>query len=195
MEIHKMLKSIILCICICSIISCNNKQKSDEIKSLKSLVNSTLWEKLILPESLQTYIPFSKYIADSSVVLNSDYRIYSKLNASCGTCISNINEWENLIPEFSKYKVPVVLICDSDDRFEMFKYLCETRQVKNFSYPFFLDKKKVFAKKNRFMEVNQNFETVLTDKNNNIIMMGNPIKSNEIKNLYLKEIRKRLGYE
>lgn len=195
MKMYYMLKSVLLFVCMCSIISCENKQETDEIVSLKSVVENTLGKKLIVPDSLQTYTPFSNYIADSTVVLNSEYRIYSKLNASCGSCISSIKEWEHLIPEFSKHKVPVILICDSDDRFELIQYLCESGQVKNFSYPFFLDKKKEFSKLNKFMAESKNFETVLTDKNNTILLMGNPMRSNEIKDLYLKEIKKRINKE
>lgn len=60
--------------------------------------------------------------------------------------------------------------------------------IKDFSYPFFLDKKKEFVKKNDFMGKFRGFETVLTDKNNTILLMGNPVKSKEIRELYLKTI-------
>ena len=42
------------------------------------------------------------------------------------------------------------------------------------------------------MEKSDNFKTVLTDRNNNILLMGNPILSKGMKDLYINEIEKRL---
>jgi hypothetical protein len=36
------------------------------------------------------------------------------------------------------------------------------------------------------------FETVLVDKNNTILVIGNPTASKKIKELYLQEIQKRV---
>ena len=185
---YYMLKPIVLCICMCGIVSCKNKQETDEVVSLKQVVENSLGKKLILPNSLQEYSPFSNYVADSVAVVNSEYKIYSKVDASCGTCISRINLWNGLALEFRKYNVPVILICDSDDKFELLKYFCESGKIKKFPYPFFLDKKKEFAKLNKFMVANKGFETVLTKNDNTIVLIGNPIMSAEIKDLYMKEI-------
>ena len=183
---------IMLFILFSIITACKNKDQVEKIESLKSVVENSLGKKLMIPDSLQVYSPFKNYIADSTAVLNSDYKIYSKLNASCGSCISHINLWNDLASEFRKYKVPIILICDSDDQFELIHYFCESGKIKDFGYPFFLDKKNEFAKINKFMMTDKNFETVLTDKNNTILLMGNPMASKGIKELYLKEIQKRI---
>ncbi|KQC02756.1 hypothetical protein [Pedobacter sp. Hv1] len=193
MKMYHISKSILVLIWMCCIISCKNKEETDEIASLKSVVENTLGKKLIIPASLPTYSPFTNYIADSAAIFNSEYRIYSKVNASCGSCITHINLWKNLIAEFSKYKIPVILVCNSDDQFELIKYFCETGKLKSFSYPFFLDRKNEFVKKNKFMAASKNFETVLTDKNNTILLLGNPAVSKAINKLYLKEIQKRIN--
>ncbi len=189
---NHILRTSLVLICMCCIIACRNKEQTDEIASLESVVEHTLGKKLILPSSLQTYSPFTNYLADSAEVFNSEYRIYSKVNASCGSCITHINLWNKLITEFSKYKVPVILVCNSDDQFELIKYVCETGKLKSFSYPFFLDNRNEFVKTNKFMAKSKNFETVLTDRNNTILLMGNPMVSKEINALYLKEIQKRV---
>ncbi len=190
MKINYVIKCILLFVCTCSISSCRDKEDVDKISSLKEVVENTLGKKLILPDSLKTYSPFINYIADSTVAFNSKYKIYSKVKASCGTCISHIDKWNDLVPEFSKYKVPIILICNSDDQFELIQYFCESGKIKNFFYPFFFDKKNEFAKKNKFMEASRDFETVLTDKDNNILLLGNPVHSKSILDLYLKEIKK-----
>ncbi|MHA7944856.1 hypothetical protein ACJOV8_017395 [Formosa sp. 3Alg 14/1] len=43
------------------------------------------------------------------------------------------------------------------------------------------------------MSESVHYETVLTDKNNKIIALFNPLFSEGIKELYIKEIKKRLN--
>jgi len=42
------------------------------------------------------------------------------------------------------------------------------------------------------MKKADDFKTVLTDKNNKILLMGDPVRSKEMRELYIKEIRKRM---
>ncbi|HYX08420.1 MAG TPA: hypothetical protein VE912_16945, partial [Bacteroidales bacterium] len=102
---------------------------------------------------------------------NSKYKIYSHINASCPTCVSDILLWDNIISDFEKFKVPVILICESDDNFDLFEYIIETGEIKSFSFPFFLDLKSDFYVQNKFMKESSQFETVLTDSNNIILLL------------------------
>lgn len=43
------------------------------------------------------------------------------------------------------------------------------------------------------MKEHEHFETVLTDKNDNILALGNPVLLKNIKDLYFKEIQKKLS--
>lgn len=174
--------------CLSGILSCNTKQNQQKIKSLRSVVEKTLEKKLLLPDSLITYKPFDNYIADSVEIFNSDYKIYTYVNASCGTCIQDIELWNNLIPDFKKHKTSIILILGSQDRFELLKYLCESGEINGFDYPFLLDRENEFINLNEFMLEIDAFETVLTDRENNILMMGNPIINKNIKELYLEKI-------
>lgn len=98
------------------------------------------------------YAPFTNYILEEGNILNSDYQIYSRIDASCGTCIGEINKWNELIPVLKRYNVPIILICSSDDDFELLKYFCETSSIEDFGYPFFLDHENVFYGNNKFMK-------------------------------------------
>ncbi len=42
------------------------------------------------------------------------------------------------------------------------------------------------------MKNSESFKTVLTDMDNKILLMGNPIANERIKEMYLKEIKKRV---
>jgi len=183
---------IIVVVCLCFLLSCYNTDRTPHKASLESTIGSTLGKKLFLPNNLHVYSPFPDLVADSATIFNAEYKLFTHINASCGSCITEIKLWENLVTEFDKYKIPIILICESDDRFELLKYLCETGGIEKFSYPFFLDKKNEYIKRNQFMEKAQDLETVLIDKENNILLLGNPIRSKEMKELYLKEIQKRM---
>jgi len=176
-------------VCISFLISCQNTDRTAHNSSLKSTIDSTLGKKLILPTKLLVYSPFNDLEGDSATVFDSKYKLFTHINASCGTCITHIKLWENLVLEFNKFKIPIILICESDDRFELLKYLCETGGVGKFSYPFFLDKENEYIKRNQFMKKTQDFETVLTDKEYNILLLGNPTRSKEMKDLYMKIIK------
>lgn len=183
-------KLLILFISSLIVISC--KENKDKEMILKDIVERNLGSKLHLPKNMNIYKPFKNYKADSTKIMNSNIKVCAFINASCGTCISKINEWEIFANEVSKYNVPIMLICGANnyDRFEFIKYLCESGSVKGFLYPFFLDQKNKYLELNSFMEKEESFKTVLVNNENKILLMGNPIDNKKIKELYLNEIKK-----
>jgi len=191
-NVFKIVKYMILIIFVTLTISCQNKENQKREAHLKSVIENCLGKKLTIPDSLRIYAPFYNYIADSVQLSNARFKIYSHINASCPTCVRDILLWNNIIPSFEKFEVPVILICESDDNFELFKYIIESGEINNFSYPFFLDVKCDFFTQNKFMKESPQFETVLTNRDNTILLLGNPIRSKEMKNIYLNEIQKRM---
>lgn len=183
------IKIIVLITPVFFIVGCKNKN-DDKINSLKTIINDVLGEKLILPDSIYIYKPFTNYKTDSTKISNSKLKIYTYINASCGICIDNIKSWSDFLAELNEYRVPIILIFKSDDNFQSIQYLCESGEVDFFPYPFFFDKNNEYEKLNKFMDGIKDFETVLTDKNNNILLLGNPIRLKATKDLYLKEIKK-----
>src|SRR5690606_39631739 len=132
---------------------------------------------LYLPNDLKVYRPFKNYVADSTEMMYAGYRIYSFINTSCGTCIDEIKLWESLVPDFIENKTAIFLIFGSHDQFELIKHICESGKLENFSYPFFLDVENKYINNNLFMNESKHFETVLTNQENEILLMGNPIHS------------------
>lgn len=182
-------KYLVVILCTTSIISCKKNQNSEVVDSLKSTIDLNLGKRLIIPDSLELYNFLSDSI-DIKEIFNSELKIYTHIDASCGTCIESLMAWNNLIPELNRNNIDVILICTSDNKFELLKYYFESKEIDNFSYPLFLDHKNNFLKNNKFMLKSKNFETVLTDKDDSILLLGNPNYSNKIKELYFKEIKK-----
>lgn len=161
----------------------SNKSPADP--QIKLLTN-----KLWLPDSLLTYsISEDSLLLDSSHLANySSLKIYAFIDVSCPSCIADIDRWNQVVPEFMKYKVPVLLICFSENNFEYIKYLFENGQVKKFPFPLFLDVTKQLHKLNSFVKENEAHQVILTDQCNTILATGNPLFSDDIKALYLKTI-------
>ncbi|PCH54011.1 MAG: hypothetical protein COC22_01080 [Flavobacteriaceae bacterium] len=110
-------------------------------------------------------------------------KIYSHIDASCGTCIESLKVWGNLIPEFNKQKVKVYLVCSSDDRFDLLKYYFESKEIEGFSYELYFDYNNNYLIKNEFMFESKNFETVLVDESDTILVIGNPNYSKKVKEM------------
>lgn len=181
---------IMILLCTFSIISCKKNQNIVKDDSFKVVIDNILGKKLIISDSLELYHPFLNVINSKEEVLNPKLKIYSHIDASCGTCIENLKAWNNLIPEFNMKNVEVILICTSDNNFELLKYYFESKEIASFSHPLLLDHNNDYLLQNEFMSKSKNFETVLTDKNNEILLLGNPNYSIKIKELYFNEIKK-----
>ena len=168
-----------------------NKKYNDNGVSLKPVIDNVLGDKLEIPDSLNVYTPFLKYVSDSVQISDSNFKIYTYINASCSTCIEDISKWREITDEFVKNGAVVCLIFHSDDNYEFIKYLCESGAIRDFPFPFFFDAKDEYLKKNSFVKHSKHFETVLTDRENHIILMGNPLLSEDIKKHYISEIQLR----
>lgn len=123
---RKIISYSIILLAVVIITSCRNKGSNIDVAYLKSIVDSTLGKKLIIPDSLRIYKPVSKYTADSVSISKADLKIYSCINTSCGSCIAGINLWKNISAQISKHNIPIILICESDDEFELLRYFCKS---------------------------------------------------------------------
>jgi hypothetical protein len=165
--------------------NCSSNTKKS--KNINEITNTG--KKLMLPDSLVLYKPFNDIIIDSNKIVNSTLKIYSYMNVSCPSCLSSIKEWKNIASELKGYNIPIILICQSEDNYELFKYLCEKKDIAKFPFPFYFDVKNQFFIRNKFLTPNPNTHTVLTDKNNKILVSGDLTLSDKIKDLYIDAIK------
>lgn len=176
-------KSFLIVFMILLIItSCNNKDQ----KKIENIVKKSIGRNIILPTTLNLYQPFVEEVKDSLSTVESSYKVYARVDVSCGSCLSKIKLWNDLLLELDAFDISLIMICESEDHFELFKYLCETEKIKPTSYPFFLDDKNDFLKKNKFLKNHKQLETVLVNHNNEIIVVGDATKNKKMKELYLK---------
>jgi hypothetical protein len=169
--------------------SCKNKSNNDKPLAVES-DTIRVGRVLYIPDRLETYRPFSNYLLDSNKIAKAPLKIYCFVNVSCSTCIDDIKKWDSSIPRFMDFAVPVILICQSKDNFELIKYFCEQGDVKKFAFPFFLDTKNEFLDKNSFIDESTRFHVILTDSLNKILLFGDPTKSKKVMEQYLNVMKK-----
>lgn len=172
---------------IAVVLSCqNNNKKTLETKTQEE--GQIVGKIFQIPDSIQVFAPFEGYLLDSNEMFNSKIRIYSYLNVSCATCLDEIAKWNVIANEAKIYKVPVILILQSKDRYEILKYLIEQKQLKPFAYPFVFDLKKGYFKVNKFLNESERLYTVLTNEKNKILWSGDPIYADSVKNNLLTKL-------
>lgn len=154
--------------------SCINNQKDKRIKMDYKLAESNMTIKF---DSLEKYNPFK--VKDSS---SYDYYVVSYVNTECPICLSELDQWSALSNTLLKHDCGIRIVGNSDDYFEYFKYLCQTGELNPFLYPFLMDA----SAKYRFGIENSNFlkdsavRTVLINRRNNVLAIGNPVHNKEI---------------
>lgn len=182
---RRLYRLVYLFFTICLLSNCNTRNK----QGLDTALNNKKIEKFTQPDSLITYKPFALTSLDSNEIANSTLKIYSFIDASCSTCLGSINNWKLIASEIKNYKIPVILIVQSEDNYELLKYLCEKKNIDKFPYPFYFDLKGQFFVRNKFLSPKRNEHTVLTDKDNNILASGDMTLSKKIKEQYMNIIK------
>ena len=112
------------------------------------------------------------------------YKITTFLNADCSQCLYELLSWKDLIDEFGNDSISVLIYLKTTDinATEMFLYDIE------FTYPVIIDTYGSFIKQN-LIEDDKMFQTYLIDESNKILLVGNPIFSENIKELYSSTIK------
>lgn len=162
------------------LIACNNGvRQGSEADVIKRLIGKELtFTDNLLPETIEKETPFS-----FELFRRKPLKIATIINLDCGLCIESLNRWE----EYVKNKdITFILIVGGND-FEFFKALKnnESQTFENI----FHDKNNVFEMTNKIPRESR-FRTFLIDKDNKILLIGNPLFNESIDKLYEKEISK-----
>lgn len=150
---------------------------------IEQLVKEWNRKEIIFPER----VVFTKLGHDTVAyeTSNSQYRIITYIDSSgCTSCRMQLDRWKNVIAEFdsvTSHSVPILFFIfpknKSDIQF-MLKY-------KKFDYPVCLDLDNSLGKLNKF-PLQEKYQTFLLDKDNKVILIGNPTYNYKIKELYLE---------
>ncbi len=159
-----------------------------KINTFKDL-NNSIGEKIHISEQLEYYSAGEK-ISFEIVKSYSNKMIVYKDSTTCSTCtISEIKNWHEIIDYniWTLGKFGVVFILSPKVK-DYSKILYAIKNTKHTDVVTILDKEHLFAKQNINFIKNKKSVIFMTDKDNKVVLVGNPMGNKKMWELYKKEI-------
>ena len=133
-------------------------------------------------------------IDDITVPLNIPARLVIYLDSfSCTSCvISRLNELENFF-NISKSSngafLPVFVFTPSEkEKNDNLINIKNSLKQNNIDFPVYIDFENSFLSNNRFIPEEQQYHMFLLDNENKIVLIGNPVSSDSLWDLYMNTI-------
>ena len=164
--------------------ACQDKQK--EIITL--LVKEWQGKQILFPENMV----FTRFASDTTnfVIPTSDYKVLVFVDSiGCTSCKLQLSRWKEFIrytDSISQKNIPFLFFFYFDDQWEIHSLLIR----ENFDKPICLDRSDSLNQLNHFPK-DIRFQVFLLDKNNKVVVIGNPVHNPNVKELYLEEISRK----
>lgn len=164
--------------------ACQDKQK--EIITL--LVKEWQGKQILFPENMV----FTRFASDTTnfVIPTSDYKVLVFVDSiGCTSCKLQLSRWKEFIrytDSISQKNIPFLFFFQFDDQWEIHSLLIR----ENFHKPICLDRSDSLNQLNHFPK-DIRFQVFLLDKNNKVVVIGNPVHNPNVKELYLEEIGRK----
>jgi len=167
--------------CLMLLSSCS----SPESKA-KSVIENWMAREVIIPHN----IIFKSITTDtiSKYIFNHSYKILVYVDSvGCTGCRLGLVDWKAFIDRCQSkgYDVGFLFVIQSSDytKFE------QKLEIEKFTYPVIYDLTDKFNSLNKFPE-DDKFRTFLLDKDNKVVLIGSPIRSEKIWKLYIDVLSK-----
>ena len=164
--------------------ACQDKQK--EIITL--LVKEWQGKQILFPENMV----FTRFASDTTnfVIPTSDYKVLVFVDSiGCTSCKLQLSRWKEFIrytDSISQKNIPFLFFFQFDDQWEIHSLLIR----ENFDKPICLDRSDSLNQLNHYPK-DIRFQVFLLDKNNKVVVIGNPVHNPNVKELYLEEISRK----
>ena len=127
--------------------------------------------------------------------LNTDYKlIIYRDSLSCSVCyVETLPYWQKLMDElncYSKGKLDFIFILSPLKKDETNLRL--NLEVSEFKHPIYIDMKRNFQQENPQLPKFEELNVFLLDKNNNVIMIGDPLENKKIKELLKRKCKEMI---
>lgn len=178
---------ICLCILLFMIISCHNEPRLS--KKLSVLQSRPI--TLPLNNDLMIYnvdsMPFNKVTEKLKYIIYSD-------SLDCTSCmINNLSSWNSILEYCEKYNGKFIFQFIFSPHKKDLHQISMLIKHSGFKYPIMIDTKKRFEKLNPHLPKDRLLHAFLLDENNNVILVGNPLRNKKIKEMFYKIMEEKLG--
>ncbi|MFC5683651.1 hypothetical protein ACYE2N_00780 [Flavobacterium sp. MAHUQ-51] len=172
-----MIKQLFSAFLFLSLLSCNK-----ENKEINNELSEIIGKKIELIDSLSYYSQkkgFFKKQQDNSI------KIVTYIDGGCGSCLYNLEKWKELMKAPELKNVCFLFYIKVYEKKQVSELISEI----DFTYPIIADLSNQFYEVNR-LKSDKNYQTFLVDKENKIVLVGNPLYSRKIMKLYFETISK-----
>lgn len=185
-----MIRFVISALCFIISIELTNCSRANTQQELHKFINSTInipnidvVQNGILMDSLQHALP------PNIKLIN-----YYTPAKGCVSCwISHLYDIDLYLEDkINEYFTPVVIILiDENNEDEVLSQLKRQPHC----YPIYIDKNKQFERKNTTLPSDYKFHTFLVDRNNKVVLIGNPLNGDAMWNLFKSTLENMLAHD
>lgn len=177
--------TILLVVFIFSFTGCKKQRQKAEIKSI---VEEWVGKEIKFPDSFQCSLlgKNASYMLCADL-LQTEFKILLYVDSTgCTNCKLQLLEWNDLINELYRIQgnnLSFLFFFHPKDITELQLIL----QMNGFRYPVFIDARDEINRINKFSN-QPAYHCFLLDKDNKVLMIGNPVQNTKILELYKKQI-------
>ena len=153
---------------------------SQENKKIKDNLSQIIGQKVQLIDSLRYYSQEKGFYKDS---IMEQLKIITFIDGGCGSCLYDLEKWKEIVALPKLKDIRFLFYVKCYNRNQLISVIKEI----NFTYPIIIDTSNQFYKVNN-LKSDKTYQTFLVDKKNNILLVGNPLYSLQIKSLYLNTL-------
>ncbi|WP_106831989.1 DUF1573 domain-containing protein [Parabacteroides pacaensis] len=175
------LKIFILVSLLSIFVTCKDNRK----EHISQLVNEWQEKEIVFPQNLV----FTRYATDTTdyQIPKSEYKVLIYIDSiGCTSCKLQLHKWKELIhyvDSVTNKNVPFLFFFHPKDSKEI-RYLLKRDGI---NFPVCLDMEDQLNKQNHFPS-DMTFQTFLLDKDNKVVILGNPVHNTIVRNLYLEQL-------
>ena len=166
--------------------SCQTEQKyTKDEEQIRQVIGS----KIEIPVQLITLKDSILYVEETNALnlKNNGHRIISMISGDCMACVESLNKWDSFIKKHNDHpNVNVYHIITVSDLRHFMKNIYSKI---NRNATLHIDTSHYMFQYNNLPD-NPSLHTFLVDKNNKILLVGNPIHSPALEELYIEMIKK-----
>ena len=161
-----------------------NKRREDVAK----VVNEWIGKEILFPENIPCYVSGKETLPEfCSEHSRKEFKILLYVDSmGCSNCRLKLSEWKQLMEEADSLfqgKLGFLLFFQPKSVKEMTHLFL----LNKFDYPVFMDTKGIINDLNNFPQAMQ-YQCFLLDKNNSVMMIGNPVLNQRIWELYKEHL-------
>jgi len=163
--------------------------KNSNYKENYDLIEKWIGKKVIIPsDSLKIKVINDKLFGHTTLFRPDKMKLIVAINGECGSCVYKLKEIENFADKIL-YSFDISLLIYINSESTNFKYFETLNEAEiRFKYPLLYDLENMYLKKNNFPS-NDFYHMVLCNKDNEILLIGDFSKSEELEEIYFKKIK------